>query len=187
MQATRTALLILGCAIFAACTPPAPATGGFTGATSSESAFTSSPSGCDYSFIYETFVIRRAAPIDGAPAQAAITQSRQATLTASPHVAGSNVAITVRGAALSAGGANGQLEIAFADSTQTFDLSIPATEGEAIGSFEHTFTAPAVSGVNTLRITATLAADPATEAQIHIDTADLAIQEASYCASVPAN
>lgn len=182
---SRAVTLMLGCALLASCTQAPPASGGFLGATSSDSAFTSAPGGCAYSFLFDNFIIRRAAPVAGAPAPEAMTQARSATLNAPAHVAAANVVISVHGATLSSGGATGQLEIAFGDSSQTFELSAPAGEGEAGGNFEHSFTAPAVSGANTLRVTATLAAAPANEAQIHIDSVDLEIQDAPYCTSAP--
>jgi hypothetical protein len=176
----RATALAASCALIVSCTPAPPATGGFLGATSSQSGFTSAPGGCVYSFLFDNFALRRAAPTAGAPTAEPISQSRTASLNAPAHVAGANVTVEVRGAIISSGGATGQLEIAFAGGSQTIDLTSPA-EGGSEPNFTHTFTAPAVNGANELRVTATLATDPANEAEIQIDSVDVAIADAPFC------
>jgi hypothetical protein len=172
--------MILGCALLASCNAAAPS-GGFPGVTSAETmSFTSTADGCTYSFLFDTFVLSRPAPAPSAPAPEPVAQTRSATLNTPVHVAGANVSIDVRGSIIAADGASGQLEIAFAGGSQTFELSAPS-DAETSPDFVHTFSAPATAGASTMRITATLASEPATEAAIHIDSADLVIDGAAFC------
>ncbi len=165
---------------FAACAPATPAaTGGFTGATSSDTGFNSTSNGCVYSFLYSDFVVRRAP----APATTQVVSvTRTSTLNGPAHVAGAAVSLDVRGAAIGAVGAVGTLEVEFTGTTQSFPLAI--AQGEASSSFTHTVTAPAVAGANAIRITATMPAAPEGSAQeVHVDSVDLSLGEAPFCAT----
>jgi hypothetical protein len=161
--------------MLASCGPlaaPSTGTGGFSGATSSSTGFTSTSDGCTYSFLFDSFHVERRASADDM-ASAAASHTARANLKAPAHVAGAQVALHVRGALLGDGAA-GELQVSFAGAAQTFALS-----GEP-GSFAHTFTAPAVAGDNELQVTASLP-EGDNEAVIQIDSVDLAVEGASFC------
>lgn len=161
----------------ASCTAGSAPPAGLTVTRIGATGFSLSPDRCEASFLFDDFELARPAPQAGATVDAPSAE-RTIHLTVPADADSANVTIAVRGALNAVDGAAGTLRVEYGANAQDYPLTVA---GEADGTFLHEFTTTAPAGSSTLRITASVAADPANEALLSVDSADVSLTGTPGC------